>query len=100
MHMIPNEGQQATLLSYDVSANARSAAVKVCHLIFGRSDAPPDGPVPYIRRRGVVWVGQSVFLLPRELAESMARELEALGAVVRMARLRIEAAELARLRKP
>ncbi len=97
--MISDGSRPEILLSYDVSANARSAAVKVCHLIFGRSDSPPDGPVPYIRRRGVVWVGQSVFLLPREEAESMARELEALGAVVRMARIRIETGELARLRK-
>ncbi len=97
--MVSNEPRSEILLSYDVSAKARSAAVKVCQLIFGRSDSPPGGPVPYIRRRGVVWVGQSVFLLPRGEAESMARQLEALGAVVRMAHLRIEAAELARLRK-
>ena len=97
--MTSNDGEPEILLSYDVSANARSAAVKVCHLIFGRSDSPPDGPVPYIRRRGVVWVGQSVFLLPRREAASMARDLQGLGARVRTARIRIETVELARLRR-
>src|SRR3989442_331287 len=53
------------LLSYDVSAINRSAASRVAHLIFGRKDAGPDSPVPYILRAGVVWIGQSVFRLPR-----------------------------------
>ncbi|HEX9340846.1 MAG TPA: hypothetical protein VF992_06725 [Thermoplasmata archaeon] len=97
--MVSTDGQPEMLLSYDVPATARSAAVKVCHLIFGRSDSPYDRPVPYLHRRGVVWVGQSVFLLPLDEAVSMARDLEALGARVRMARVRIEAGEVGRLRK-
>src|SRR2546429_9555379 len=72
------------LLSYDVSAINRSAASRVAHLIFGRKDAGPDSPVPYILRAGVVWIGQSVFLLPRSLAMELAEELHGLGAMVTM----------------
>jgi len=96
--MVPSDGQPDVLLSYDVSGTARSAAVKVCQIIFGRLDAPHNGPIPYIRRRGVIWVGQSVFLLPRSTAEALARDLAALGARVRMARIQIDKSELARLR--
>src|SRR5438445_930329 len=72
------------LLSYDVSAINRSAASRVAHLIFGRKDAGPDSPVPYILRAGVVWIGQSVFLLPRPLAVDFATELHGLGALLTM----------------
>ena len=72
------------LLSYDVSSINRSVASRVAHLIFGRKDAGPDSPVPYILRAGVVWIGQSVFLLPRPLAMELAEELNGLGAMVTM----------------
>ena len=72
------------LLSYDVSSINRSVASRVAHLIFGRKDAGPDSPVPYILRAGVVWIGQSVFLLPRSLAMELAEELHGLGAMVTM----------------
>src|SRR2546425_5299076 len=72
------------LLSYDVSSINRSAASRVAHLIFGRKDAGPDSPVPYILRAGVVWIGQSVFLLPQPLAIELAEALHGLGAMVTM----------------
>src|SRR5207245_10211143 len=72
------------LLSYDVSSINRSVASRVAHLIFGRKDAGPDSPVPYILRAGVVWIGQSVFLLPRSLGMELAEELHGLAAMVTM----------------
>ncbi|TLZ73626.1 MAG: hypothetical protein E6K06_02420 [Methanobacteriota archaeon] len=82
------------LLSYDVSAINRSAASRVAHLIFGRKDAGPDSPVPYILRAGVVWIGQSVFLLPRPLAVELAEELHGLGAMVTMGNVSIPRTEI------
>lgn len=87
------------LLSYDVSATHRSAASRVAHLIFGRKDAPENGPVPYIRRAGVVWIGQSVFLKPKATATDLAGKLHGLGATVTMAHVSIPAAEIEALRR-
>src|SRR5688572_25439232 len=82
------------LLSYDVSVTHRSAASRVAHLIFGRQDAPENGTVPFIRRPGVVWIGQSVFLLPEAVAKELAEKLHGLDAVVTMARVAIPAMEI------
>jgi hypothetical protein len=87
------------LLSYDVSATHRSAASRVAHLIFGRKDAPEEGPVPYIRRPGVAWIGQSVFLMPNLVAAELAEKLHGLGAVVAMAHVSIAAPEVEALRR-
>jgi len=81
------------LLSYDVSAANRSAASRVAHLIFGRKDMPEASPQPYILRPGVVWIGQSVFVLPPPLAAELAEKLHGLGAAVTMARVTISSAE-------
>jgi len=81
------------LLSYDVSATNRSAASRVAHLIFGRKDMPEASPRPYILRPGVVWIGQSVFVLPQPLAAELAEKLHGLGAAVTMARVTISSAE-------
>ena len=89
----------STLLSYDVSATQRSAASRVAHLIFGRKDAPEGGPVPYIRRPGVVWIGQSVFLMPRATASELAEKLQGLGAAVTMAQVSIRSADIEALRR-
>ncbi len=88
-----------TLLSYDVSGAARGLSVRVAQLIYGRSDAPPDGRPPYIRRPGVVWVGQSVLLLPGRLARELADTLEAMGARVTMARVQIQRQEVEALKR-
>ena len=87
------------LLSYDVSTTNRSAAARVAHLIFGRKDAPEASPRPYIRRPGVVWIGQSVFVLPQPLAAELAEKLHGLGAAVTMARVTIPPAEIEAFRR-
>jgi hypothetical protein len=87
------------LMSYDVSADHRSAASRVAHLIFGRKDASGERPVPYIRRAGVVWIGQSVFLLPKAVATELAEKLHSLGAALTMAHVSIPTAEIEALRR-
>jgi len=67
------------LLSYEVAVAARSLSVLVAQLIFGRSDAGPDAPPPYIARPGVVWIGQSVLLMPQPIARELAEKLRGLG---------------------
>lgn len=79
------EPTSLVLLSYDVSSARRSAASRVAHLISGRTDASERGPLPYVRRAGVVWIGQSVFLMPKPIATEPAEKLHGLGAVVAMA---------------
>jgi hypothetical protein len=93
------EADPMVLLSYDVSMARRSAASRVAHLIFGRSDASERGPIPYVRRAGVVWIGQSVFLMPQAVATELADRLHGLGAAVTTARISIPAAEVEALRR-
>ena len=78
--MLPDAKRPSILLSYDVPRDMRAAAAKVSHLIFGRGDEGRDAPQPYILRPGVVWVGQSVLVLPAPLTHELALRLEALGA--------------------
>src|SRR5205814_10173923 len=73
------EGERV-LLSYDVSGSARAAAARVCQLIFGRQRISEGrGRRPYqaegfIHRPGVVWIGQSVLVMPpRDAFEVEAR---------------------------
>jgi len=87
------------LLSYDVSRSNRSAASRVAHLIFGRKDTSEASPRPYIRRPGVVWIGQSVFVLPQPVAAELAEKLHGLGATVTMARVTIPPAEIEAFRR-
>jgi len=46
----------------------------------------------------VVWIGQSVLLLPRTTAQRLARRLQDLGATVVTASIAIEPGELVRFR--
>ena len=87
------------LLSYDVSGANRSAASRVAHLIFGRKDATEGAPPPYIQRPGVVWIGQSVFLLPQSIAVELVERLHGLGASVTTARISIPRAEIEAFRR-
>ena len=87
------------LLSYDVSGANRSAASRVAHLIFGRKDAAEVAPPPYIQRPGVVWIGQSVFLLPQSIAVELVERLHGLGASVTTARISIPRAEIEAFRR-
>ncbi|TLZ56700.1 MAG: hypothetical protein E6K15_05280, partial [Methanobacteriota archaeon] len=67
--------ETTVLLSYDVDGRARALSVRVAQLIFGRSDAGPDAPPPFIARPGVLWIGQSVFLMPSPVAMDLADRL-------------------------
>jgi len=94
-----DRSQPTVLLSYDVAGAARSLSVRVAQLIFGRSDAGPDAPPPYIARPGVVWIGQSVFLMPGPVAMELAEKLRGLGAAVTTARVTIARTELEAFRR-
>src|SRR3989442_8405844 len=78
---------------------ARSLSVRVAQLIFGRPDAGPDAPSPYIARPGVVWIGQSVLLMPGPVARELAEKLRGLGATVTTARVTIARTELEAFRR-
>ncbi len=91
--------QPEIILSYDVSMEARSMAARISHLIFGRKDAKDDSRLPYVRRPGVVWIGQSVLIMPATLAWELAEKLRALGATVTTARIRIDRDELEAFRR-
>ncbi len=91
--------EPSMLLSYDVPRELRSVAARVSHVIFGRGDEGADAPPPFIQRPGVVWLGQSVLLMPPALAAELARRLETLGAHVAMARISIGAEELNAFRR-
>src|SRR3990170_6744038 len=94
------------ILSYDVDGRDRATSVRVCHLIFGRRNTttregrPATYDVPgYIHRPGVVWVGQSVLILPRGDALELQARLEGLGASVGLGRLVIDPPDLDRFRR-
>ena len=72
----------------------RTIAAKVSHVIFGRGGEGMNAPPPYIRRPGVVWLGQSVLLLPAATAQELAVRLESMGARVAMARIEVSRGEL------
>lgn len=89
------------ILSYDVDGEDRAASVQAAHLIFGRKNTTSregrtmtyDQP-GFIHRPGVVWVGQSVLILPRRDAIELRERLEGLGASVGLGRLVIDASNL------
>src|SRR3989449_9805848 len=91
--------EPTVLLSYDVAGAARSLSVRVAQLIFGRSDAGPDVPSPYIARPGVVWIGQSVLLMPGPVARELTEKLRGLGATVTAARVTMAGAGLEAFRR-
>ncbi len=84
-------GPEAFLLSYDVSGSARATAARVCQIIFGRTRLGRDGTrreeAGFVHRPGVVWVGQSVLLLPERDATELAERLRRLGVRVAVGRV-------------
>ncbi len=78
-------GSDRVLLSYDVRGSARSAAARVCQIVFGRvrmSEAtgkPRYVEEGFIHRPGVVWVGQSVLVMPPADATELEAALRRLG---------------------
>ncbi len=78
------EGSERVLLSYDVTTATRSQAATVCHIVFGRTrrggeDTKERIEKGFIHRPGVVWVGQSVLVLPPRDADELRNKLRALG---------------------
>ena len=94
----------AILLSYNVTGASRSAAVHVCRIVFGRTRASSDGHVReekgFIHRPGVVWIGQSVLVLPTRDANELADRLRGLGASVAMGPITIARETLGRFSRP
>src|SRR5207249_10133813 len=78
------EGERV-LLSYDVSGSARATAARVCQIVFGRKrisegrDRTPYREKGFIHRPGVVWIGQSVLVMPPRDAVELAGVLHRLG---------------------
>jgi hypothetical protein len=77
-------GTERVLLSYDASGIVRPRAARVCHIVFGRVRRSGDGKPEkvergFVHRPGVVWVGQSVLILPRRDADELAARLRVLG---------------------
>lgn len=97
-------GDQRTLLSYDVSGLARPRAARVCHIVFGRVRKGADGKEilerGFIHRRGVVWIGQSVLVLPPRDAEELAGKLQTLNVRVASCPVGISMVGLRALRRP
>jgi hypothetical protein len=81
-------GQEFVLLSYDVRVAARSVAVRVCRIVFGRvrtdrlDAGRPREEKGFIHRPGVVWIGQSVLVLPPNDGKELAGRLQELGVQV------------------
>lgn len=89
-------GTERMLVSYDVSKESRSKAVRVCQIVFGRTRGAGVSELSrrekgFIHRPGVVWIGQSVLAMPPRDAEELRLKLGSLG--VRVAFARIHASE-------
>ncbi len=70
------------IVSYDVSGQDNSTAVAVAHFVFGRTDRGGAKEYRYpglIEKPGVVWLGQSVFLLTPERSIELRAFLDARG---------------------
>jgi len=74
------------IVSYDVPGQRNAIAVAVSHFVFGRTDRARvnGGYKEYrypglIEKPGVVWMGQSVFLLTRERSEELRTFLDGRG---------------------
>jgi hypothetical protein len=78
--------QLLEILSYDVAGHDNRTAVAVSHFIFGSvvRQSVNGGMKEYrypgmIEKEGVVWLGQSVFLVTPERARELRRFLESKG---------------------
>jgi hypothetical protein len=92
------------LLSYDMTAAPRARRVQACRIVFGRRRISTGGQIRdepgFIDRPGVVWIGQSVLVLPRRDADELAARLRGVGARVSMGPVDIGEATLERFRRP
>lgn len=94
------------ILSHDVDGDDRGTAVQVCQLILGRRNTTTrqGASISYdqsgfIHRPGVVWIGQSVLILPERDAFELRGRLEGMGASVGLGKLAIDDANLDRFRR-
>src|SRR5438552_18549729 len=79
------------LLSYNFTKKNHSSASRIAHLNYGRADVRASKTRPFILRAGVVWIGQSVFVVPEPDARELAEKLRGLGAIVTMAPIAVDA---------
>jgi len=99
------DGLERVLFHYDVAGDDRSTAARVCQIVFGRArgGGPPGRPPRlergFIHRPGVVWIGQSVLVLPPPDAEELATRLSALAVRISMARIPISRGALEAFRR-
>jgi|SRR5712691_1839425 len=91
------------LVSYDVSGGPRSVAARVCQIVFGRKrivqGRARDEP-GFIHRSGVIWIGQSVLVMPSPDAEELAPRLRCLGVRVAIAPVVVSGTDLEAFRRP
>ena len=98
------EGERV-LLSYDVSGSARAVAARVCQIVFGRrriSEGPDRAAYQengFIHRPGVVWIGQSVLVMPPRDAGELASRLHLLGVRVATGPVSIDRTSLEAFRR-
>ena len=96
---------ERVLVSYDVSGSARGVAARVCQIVFGRKrisegrDRTPYRKKGFIHRPGVVWIGQSVLVMPPRDAVELAGVLHRLGVRVATGPVSIDRASLAAFRR-
>ena len=99
------DGPERVLFHYDVAGEDRSTAAQVCQIVFGRTRQTGDPAMPvrqvsgFIHRPGVVWIGQSVLVLPPKDAEELGLRLRRLRVRVSMARVPISRAALEAFRR-
>jgi hypothetical protein len=94
---------ERVLISYDVAGSERSVAARVCQIVFGRSKRPPRSDERraegFIWRRGVVWIGQSVLVMPPADAAELTERLRKLGVRVAKAPVSMERSSLEAFRR-
>src|SRR5437867_12376317 len=97
------EGERV-LISYAVFCLKKKIAARICQIVFGRS----KGRTPrsderraegFIWRRGVVWIGQSVLVMPPADAAELTERLQNLGVRVAKAPVSIERSSLEAFRR-
>jgi hypothetical protein len=97
------EHRERILVSYDVSNAPQSRRVRVCRMIFGRNRTDATGRMRqekgFIHRPGVVWIGQSVLVMPPRDATELEDRLSSLGVRVSTGRISIDAKEVERFRR-
>ncbi len=78
--------------------------MRACQIVFGRVRVDAHGSLHrqegFIHRPGVVWIGQSVFVLPPRDAEELARSLRGIGVRVAMGPVTMARTTLEAFRRP